>query len=201
MRGLYSIIDPAHCAGRDPLEVADAVLQVGCAALQLRDKVAEPGLLATLASALARRCEQASVPFFINDYPVLAVDLGVGVHLGQQDMPIEEARALVGQTPIGISTHDLDQARQAQSRGAQLIGFGPVFQTRTKHNPDPQGGTELLRQVCEVIEIPVVAIGGIDTENVGRVRDAGADMAAVVRAVCGADDPGRAARLIHETFN
>lgn len=201
MRGLYSIIDPAHCAGRDPLEVADAVLRGGCAALQLRDKHAEPALLATLASALAERCEQASVPFFINDYPTLAKELGVGVHLGQQDMPIEAARALVGQAMIGISTHDLDQARQAQTRGAQLIGFGPVFQTRTKRNPAPLVGTELLHQVCDVIEIPVVAIGGIDTENVGRVRDAGADMAAVVKAVCAADDPGWAARLIHETFN
>jgi thiamine-phosphate pyrophosphorylase len=197
-RGLYAIIDPEHCAGRDPLAVAAAILAGGCAVLQLRDKRA-PSTCATLARALHALARAADVPFVINDDLELALALGAdGVHLGQDDLPVEHARARAGAAlVIGLSTHDLAQASGAQARGADLIGFGPVFATATKLNPDPVVGLDGLRAVRAASPLPVVAIGGIGLANVAQVRAAGCTLAAVISAVCAASDPQAAAAALH----
>lgn len=197
---MYAIVDPEHCAGRDPVLVTEAILAGGCAVLQLRDK--REATRAALARELLARCRAAGVPFVINDDLELALQLGAdGVHLGQGDLPVEQARARAGDDlVIGLSTHDLEQARAAAARGADLIGFGPVFATATKLNPSPVVGIEGLRAVCAQAALPVVAIGGIGLANVAQVRGADCSLAAVISAVCGASDPRAAAASLHRAF-
>lgn len=202
-RGLYAIVDPAFCRGRDPRAVAAAILAGGCAVLQLRAKSLDDASLASLAHALARQCADAGVPFVVNDRPDLALRVGAaGVHLGQGDMPVEQARALVGETlAIGLSTHGLGQAGEAQARGADLIGFGPVFATASKPDAEPVVGLDRLRAACSAVAIPLVAIGGVTLENVTQVAAAGAPMAAAISALCAADDPSAVARAMHAVLS
>src|SRR5688500_10025971 len=125
VRGLYAIVDPDRCAGRDPERIALAILDGGCAALQLRGKnLPDAGFLA-LARRLRARCRAANVPFFVNDRADVALLVSAdGLHLGQDDLPVAEARRLLPGARIGVSTHDLAQARRAVEHGADLIGFG-----------------------------------------------------------------------------
>lgn len=203
MRGLYAIVDPAACARahspRAPLEVARSILTGGCAALQLRDKHADDAAYLQLACDIAALCRQAKVPMIVNDRFWLARAAGAqGVHVGQHDAPIEVVRAQVGPgIMLGVSTHSLEQAEDAEARGADLIGFGPVFETRSKLAAEPVVGLEQLGAVCRALKIPVVAIGGITRENIASVRAAGTPLAAVISAVCAASDPASAARELH----
>jgi thiamine-phosphate diphosphorylase len=201
-RGLYAILDPAFCRGRDPLHVAQEILRGGCGVLQLRAKDRTPEQLEPLARALARRCADAGVPFVVNDLPALARDVGAaGVHLGQTDMPLASARALVGESlRIGLSTHDLAQARAAAASGADVIGFGPVFATTSKPDADPVVGVAGLRAACAAVPVPVVAIGGIALHNAAEVAAAGAPLAAAISALCQADDPAAAAGALHRAL-
>lgn len=197
-RGFYAILDPAQCVGRDPLWVAERILTGGCAVLQLRAKQAADDVVAGLGERLAAMCRAKQVPFVVNDDPMLALALGAdGLHLGQGDMPIAQARDVVGAMPIGLSTHSLAQARDAVAQSADLIGFGPVFATASKHDPDPVVGLEALREVCNQVAVAVVAIGGIDASNIAGVAQTGAPLAAAIGAVCKADDPALAARALH----
>ena len=199
LRGLYAIVDPEHCAGRDPLEVARAVLRGGCAVLQLRAKRMQAEQRAALGRELRALCEQSGTPFVVNDELALALALGAdGVHLGQSDLPVEQAREQAGdRLLIGVSTHDLHQAREAERRGADWIGFGPVFATQSKLDPDPVVGPAGLAAACAGVAIPVVAIGGLTLARAPAVRAAGARLGAVISAVCGAADPERAAAELH----
>ena len=187
-RGLYAIVDPEFCASRSPLDVAEAILHGGCAILQLRAKQLPEADIEALAGALRDRCRAVGVPFVVNDYVSIALRVGAdGVHLGQTDLSVPSARAMVGsEIAIGLSTHGLVQAQLAQADGADLIGFGPVFPTGTKHNPDPVVGLDGLRAVCREVSLPVVAIGGITLANAANVRASGAQMAAAISAVCSA---------------
>jgi thiamine-phosphate pyrophosphorylase len=197
-RGLYVLVDPEHCAGRDPETVAAAALRGGCAALQLRAKRLDGGPLLALARRIGARCRAAGVPFVVNDRPDVALLAGAdGLHLGQTDLPLDAARRIVGALPIGLSTHSLPQARQAVDAGADLLGFGPVFGTTSKERPDPTVGLAALREVSETTPIPVVAIGGITIDNAVAVAASGAALGAVILAVCAAPDPVAAARALH----
>ena len=201
-RGLYAIVDPELCRGRDPLEVAAQILRGGCVALQLRSKRLPAAEVDALARHMAALCRQRGAAFIVNDFPQIAVAVGAdGVHLGQTDLPIEQARALCGAgMAIGVSTHDLSQARDAQRRGADLIGFGPVFPTTSKRDPDALVGLHGLREACAAVRIPVVAIGGIGLENAADVARSGAAMGAAIGALCGAGDPCEAARRLHASL-
>jgi thiamine-phosphate pyrophosphorylase len=194
MKGLYVIIDPEHCAGRDPLWVAEQALAGGCALLQLRAKNMSDASRLTLARALSQRCAAAGVPFWVNDRADVALlAQAQGLHLGQDDLPLHEARRLVGAMQIGLSTHNLTQAQTAAQAGITLIGFGPVFATHSKARADPIVGLSGLQQVCSQVTVPVVAIGGITLENVTQVAQSGARYVAVIGAVCGAAEPRAAA--------
>lgn len=203
MRGLYAIVDPAVCAGsrlpKHPLEVVRSILAGGCAALQLRDKHAGDDAFTTLAREIAALCRHAGVPFIVNDRFWLAAEVGAqGVHVGQGDAHIDAVRARVGpELSIGVSTHSLGQALQAERGGANSIGFGPIFATTSKIAPDPVVGLERLAEVCRRVTIPVVAIGGIRLEHAAQVRAAGAPLVAVISAVCAADDVQAAAAALH----
>jgi thiamine-phosphate pyrophosphorylase len=120
----------------------------------------------------------------VNDHPDIALAAEAdGVHLGQDDLPLREARKIMGKDAIiGISTHTIEQAIIAQKDGADYIGFGPIFHTTTKDAGSPQG-TDRLREVKKHIDIPVVAIGGINITNIRSVIEAGADAVAVASAI------------------
>ena len=190
MTALYVIIDPEGCAGRDPVAVAEQALHGGCSALQLRAKVLSGCVHLELARALRARCDAFGVPFWVNDRPDIALLAGAhGVHVGQEDLPVSALRAAFPQLAIGLSTHTVAQAEAAAAAGVDLVAFGPVFSTRSKEAPDPVVGLAQLAQVCVRLAGPVVAIGGICSGTASRVAQAGAAFAAVISAVCGAEDP------------
>lgn len=144
---------------------------------------------------LARLLRSAGAVFILNDHADIAAAVDAdGVHLGQDDLPIEYARKLLGPNKlIGISTHSQEQARAAQLSGADYIGFGPVFATRTK-DAGPVQGIEKLRTICQGVIISVLAIGGISRKNVSEVIHSGADGVAVVSEILTATDIASASR-------
>lgn len=198
MRGLYAIIDPEQCA-QDPEQLTKAVLRGGCAVLQLRDKHSRDADVVRLACSLAALCREHGVPFVLNDRFWLAREVNAqGTHLGQTDEPIENVRRELGsEIQIGVSTHNLEQAHDAVRRGADLIGFGPIFGTSSKKNPDPTVGLTLLATAVEQIRIPIVAIGGITLARAPEVAQTRVPLAAAIAALGKADDPERAARSLH----
>jgi thiamine-phosphate pyrophosphorylase len=202
-RGLYAIVDPTSCSGRDPIDVTRAILAGGCALLQLRAKLLAGAELEKLALRVAELCRCAAVPFIINDWPELALRVRAdGVHLGQSDLSVTEARRRLGPSRIiGLSTHDAAQAAEAQRKGADIIGFGPVYPTRTKHNPDPAVGLQALRDVCARVAVPVVAIGGINADNASEVASCGPNFGAAISALCAARDPAAIAQRLHAAFS
>jgi thiamine-phosphate pyrophosphorylase len=198
MVGLYAIVDPAACQGRDPIEVARAILRGGCAALQLRDKIGSDRAVLEEAIAIAALCREAGVPFFVDDRLDVAIASGAdGVHLGQDDLPIEVARAIGPRLRVGISTHDPVQRARAEAAGADLVGFGPVFPTTSKERPDALVGVSGIARAVAESRVPVVAIGGIDLARVPTLRAHGVTLAAAISAVCGAPDPEASARALH----
>lgn len=203
LRGLYAIVDPEFCGGRDPLQVAAEILSGGCAVLQLRSKQLGEAELEPLALGLRALCRAREVPFVVNDHVELALRVGAdGVHLGQQDVPVSAARARLGAgVAVGVSTHDLAQAHGAQQEGADLIGYGPVFATTSKQRPDPVVGLAGLRDACAAVRIPVVAIGGITGENALDVARAGARLGAAIGALCSAKAPREAAASLHAALS
>lgn len=136
-------------------------------------------------------CKKRDVIFVINNFPELARDIDAdGVHIGQNDMLVSQARHIVGSDKlIGLSTHSYEQALKAELLGADYIGFGPVYATPTKPDYTPVGLTD-INTVVSKVSIPVFVIGGITVENVGTVINAGAERVAVVRAVFAAENPG-----------
>ncbi|MBX3269221.1 MAG: thiamine phosphate synthase [Sandaracinaceae bacterium] len=200
-RGLYAIVDPAATRGRDPERIAAAILAGGCARLQLRAKDGADRARLALAERLRARCAAAGVPFVVDDRADLAALVGAdGLHVGLDDLPIAAARRIVGGIEIGRSSHDPAQARQAERDGADLVAFGPVFETASKSAPDPVVGLDALAAVCAGARRPVVAIGGITLERAPAIRDAGAAFGAVISALCAADDPELAARALHHAL-
>lgn len=198
---LYVIVDRAACGSQDLAEVTTAAIRGGADVIQLRDKAASPVQLIEEAQRLLPVTRAARIPLIINDLPKVVAAVGAdGVHLGQDDGSIEEARRLLGSTRlIGKSTHSLEQALAAYIEGADYIGLGPIFPTPTK--PEyPSLGTSLIREVVTRVEVPVVCIGGIHPATLRPVLEAGARCVAVVRAVCSAEDPERAARQLKQTL-
>lgn len=201
VRGLYAIVDPAACGARGPIETAEAILAGGCAMLQLRDKAGSDRARLEVARELRRLCARAGVPFVLNDRPDLArLSAADGLHLGQDDLRIEDARALVGSMPIGRSCHSADDLTRARAEGADLLALGPIFETTSKENPDPVVGLEALRVAARATDRPLVAIGGLDVARAALVADTGTPLGAVIRALCSAGDPQARARALHEAL-
>jgi len=187
---LYAIIDPAQGAGRPSEQIAAALVAAGIRLIQLRDKHACSGELYVGAQRVAECVRKAGGIFILNDRADVALAMDAdGVHVGQDDLPVESARALLGPGKlIGYSTHDLEQVREADSSSADYVAFGPIFATVSKENPDPVVGLGGLREARRATQKPLVAIGGITLENVRAVIEAGADSVAVIRALVGAPD-------------
>ena len=194
---LVVIVDREVLGGRDPAAVAEAAIKGGADCIQWRDKKAPDAEFFTVAQRLRSLTRQKGTLFVVNDRVAVAMLVEAdGVHLGQEDLPLQEARRLVGPAMlIGRSTHSLAQAQEAQSQGADYIGVGPIFSTPTKPGT-PAVGIDLIRHIKPAIQIPWVAIGGIDPKTLPLVSSAGSTRVAVVRAVTGAADPESAARAL-----
>ncbi len=187
--GFYAIVDPAFCAQRSPMEVAQATLEGGARVLQLRMKQGSDRERVELARALRTLTAAAGVPFIVNDRADVALLVGAdGVHLGQDDLSVADARSLLGTKLVGLSTHDAAQARAAVAAGADMIGFGPVFDTTTKERPDPTTGVAALASICAAVQVPVVAIGGLTPERAQAAYAAGATYVAAISSVSQAAD-------------
>lgn len=197
---VYVITDRRLIGSRPLEEVVAAAIRGGASVIQLREKEATTREMIDLARRLLAVTRTAGVPLIINDRVdvALAVDAD-GVHLGVDDMPIALARRLLGPDKIvGGSPETVEQAIQMERDGADYLGVGDVFGTRTKPDAGPPIGPEGLRRVVEAVTIPVVGIGGIRAENAGEVIRAGAAGVAVVSAVMAAADPEAATRQLRE---
>ncbi|MGO8817141.1 MAG: thiamine phosphate synthase [Terriglobia bacterium] len=192
---LYAIIDPAQGGGRSPLEMATALLAAGVRLIQLRDKHASSRELYASARQVAECVHHAGGVFIVNDRADVALAVQAdGVHLGQDDLPADSGRAIVGTGKIvGYSTHNLDQVREADRSTADYIAFGPICSTASKENPDATVGLAGLAEARKATRKPLVAIGGITLENAREVIDAGADSIAIIRGLVGATDIRRRA--------
>jgi thiamine-phosphate pyrophosphorylase len=190
---LYLVID-ADAAER----VVPAALDGGVHIVQLREKSARDDEIVSLGRWLRSLCAEHGALFIVNDRPDLAVECGAdGVHVGQDDMPLDEARTIVGdELIVGVSTHSPEQVDAAVASGADYFAVGPVYSTPTKPGR-PAVGLELVRYTASLgVAKPWFAIGGIDAGNLSAVVESGATRIVVVRAIRNADDPRAAAEAL-----
>ena len=194
-RHLCVITDATLGPGRDHVAVARAALAGGADMIQLRDKAPDLRQLLPQACAIQALCRSHGAVFIVNDRLDLALAAGAdGVHLGQDDLPAEAARRLLGPERIlGISTHSREQAEAADKIGADYVGFGPMFATGTKNTGYTPRGPAALREIRAAVHLPILAIGGITLENVAEVIAEGATAPAVISAIVGAPDIAAAA--------
>jgi thiamine-phosphate pyrophosphorylase len=181
-------------------EMVVRALKAGVRWVQFRDKVGSRREIYKESGSLRSITKKFDAVFIVNDHPDIALSVDAdGVHLGQDDLPLKEARKLMGNSKlIGISTHNLDQAIDAEKNGADYIGFGPVFDTMTKDAGSPKG-VDMLTEIKTKVHIPVVAIGGISPDNAMSVFWTGVDAVAVASAIlCGdiGDNAGRFLEII-----
>ena len=197
---LYAILDPEQTKGRAIEEVLRELLRAGIKMLQLRAKSFAAKDFLTLAQLVRSETESHNCRLIVNDRVDIAMACNAdGVHLGQDDLPLEVGRRLLGNKIIGISTHDIEQARQAQRGGADYIGFGPMFGSQTKDTGYGARGTDMLKEIRAAVSIPIVAIGGITEHNVSQVWQAGADSAAIISDILGdADIAGKITRIMQQ---
>ena len=192
---LYAVTDRSWLREGETLaDVCRNVLEHGATFLQLREKELDAESIQKEARELKELCAAFHVPFVVNDSveTALAVDAD-GVHVGQSDIQGRDIRALIGPDRIlGMTARTVEEARAAEAAGADYIGSGAVFGSSTKKNAKNLP-LETLRDICASVSIPVVAIGGIGKENIRELAGGGIAGAAVVSAVFGAEDPGRAA--------
>ena len=186
---LYAILDPEQTQGRAATDALGQLLAGGAAILQLRVKTMTPRDFLELARFARAETRVHGCKLIINDRVDVALACDAdGVHLGQDDLPLAAGRKLVGQKIVGISTHDIEQAQEAERNGADYISFGPMFSTTTKNTGYAARGVEMLGKIRAAVKLPIVAIGGINEQNVTQVWQAGADSAAIISDILGADD-------------
>ena len=197
---LYLVTDRTLSLGRSTVEVVRAAIRGGVSCVQLREKGCSTREFMDEARLLKALLAGTGVPLFINDRLDVALAVGAdGVHLGQNDLAIADARRLVGNRMIiGISAESVADAVRAEAEGADYIGASPVFTTPTKTDTASPLGLDGLRAIRRAVQLPLVAIGGIDADNAAQVLRAGADGLAVVSAIVSAPCPRTAAAAIRQ---
>ncbi len=201
---LYAIMSADMPAAKEPT-IAESLANAGVELIQYRDKSATSRTLFENSSRIAHALAGRPVRLIVNDRPDIAFLAGAGgVHVGQEDLPVESARFVCGEAAsfqgdastfwVGVSTHNLEQVREAAKTSADYIAVGPIFATSTKKNPDPVVGTEFIRRARALTKKPLVAIGGITLALAPEVFLAGADCVAVTKDLMGASDPAARAR-------
>ena len=198
VRGLYVIIDPQVTGGREPLDIAVAAVNGGARLLQLRDKLRDKGESLPLAVALQELCRRNGAMLIVNDHADVAAAVGSdGLHVGQTDLPVAAARRILQPWQVlGRSNREFEQLAESQEMGADHVAFGAIYATTSKGVARNPQGPERLRQARELVTAPLVAIGGINLDNVAPVVAAGADAVCVTAAVGLADAPEAAAAAL-----
>ncbi len=193
----YAIVDPV--GGNDPVALAQTILDAGARLMQLRLKDASGRDFLAAARAIAKLCRKHGAILIVNDRVDIAILADArGVHLGQTDLPLEAARRIAGPTEskmIGISTHNVEQARAAENGGADYIGYGPIYPGGLRNNAAGLG-LDNLHAIRAAVRIPIVAIGGITEARVPEVLAAGADAVAIITDVVNAPDIGAKVRAL-----
>jgi thiamine-phosphate pyrophosphorylase len=193
---VYALLTEQHCR-RPWQETAELLLAGGADVIQLREKALPDRELLARARVIRKLTEESGALFIVNDRPDVAVICGAdGVHVGQEDLPPQEVRRLVGpEMLVGLSTHSAEQARLAESEPVDYIGVGPFAPTTTKGYSQGKG-EELVRAVCAVTHLPAFAIGGIVAYNAPAAIEAGAQAVAACLGLCGAPDTLEATRQL-----
>ena len=198
--GLYAVIDTGALQNRSHLAITRQIIKGGAKIIQLRDKTTLKKDLLPIAQALKNLCTEKNALFIVNDNLDIALAVGAdGLHIGQEDLPVNAARKLVPMDMlIGCSVLNVEQAKQAVADGADYLGVGAIYPTPTKDTVVM--GLKTLRQIKKAVSVPVVAIGGINIDNVAVVKKAGADSIAVISAILGAASPEKAAHALIKKF-
>jgi thiamine-phosphate pyrophosphorylase len=204
MSPLYAIVDVDVClaAGLTPESASAAFLRAGVSHLQIRAKHLASGAFLELVTAILPAARAAGATLLVNDRVDVARSAGVGVHLGQEDLPVAEARRILGpEAVIGRSTHTAAELAAALAESVTYVAYGPVFATRTKANPDPVVGLDGIRAAAVeagAAGLPLVAIGGITLSTARSVTEAGANAVAVISDLLAdpADPEARARRFL-----
>ena len=197
---LYLVTDPS--AGEKTEEIVKEAVAGGVTMVQLREKTAGSLSFYERALRLKRVTREAGVPLIINDRTdiMLAADAD-GLHVGQSDLPAAVARRLIGPDKIlGVSAHTVEEAVRAEKDGADYLGVGAVFPTATKKDAESVS-YETLKEICETVSIPVVAIGGIGEKNIGKLAGSGIRGIAVVSAIMNAENPEKQSHILKNEIN
>ncbi len=196
---LYAVTDRSWTAGRTLYEQTEEALKGGVTCLQFREKNLKGAELAEQAGQIQKLCARYRVPFIVNDNAQLAYAIDAdGVHLGQEDMSVPEARKLLGQHKIiGVSARTVDQALLAFEQGADYLGAGAVFATGTKKDTVPLSILQ-LKEICSAVSIPCVAIGGISKNNIRQLSGSGISGIAAISAIFAQTDIQKAAEELRE---
>ena len=186
---IYAITGEKFSAGRDNITVVKELIKAGVKIIQYREKDKEKLGKYKECLEIRKLTKENGVFFIVNDDLDIALSVKAdGVHIGQEDMPLEEVRKIVGDMVVGCSTHNPKQAQEAKEKGADYIGVGPIFNTTTKENVEHSEGLTYLKWVSENINIPHVAIGGINEKNIADVISNGGMCCAMISEIVGADD-------------
>ncbi len=201
LRGLYAIV-----GGADPIAQAEAAIAGGAAIVQVRMKDAHPAEVLEVSRRIVAIAQARTEPrplVIVNDRADLALlSEADGVHVGEDDLPVREARRLLGPDRlVGWTARTVAEAREGIAQGADHVGFGPIYVSRTKSMGPPPHGAEGLAAAAQALEVPVVAISGIGLANIGEVARAGAAAAAVIEAIFGAGDPRENAAALRRAFD
>ena len=194
---LYAVTDRAWVGPRTLYQQVEAALKGGVTCVQLREKELDDQAFLDEAKEIAALCRRYKVPFFINDNVEIAIKCGAdGIHVGQQDMCVKEVRKLVGNNMmIGVSVHTVEEALEAVKNGADCIGVGAMFSTSTKTDASIVT-MEMLKAICDVVDVPVVAIGGINKSNISQFAGTGVHGVALVSAIFAAQDIENESRIL-----
>ena len=192
---LYAVTDRAWVGTKSLYEQVKEALENGVTCVQLREKELDESDFLKESKQISALCKEYKVPFIVNDNVNIAIACKAdGIHIGQEDMELTNVRKLVGEDMIiGVSAHTVEEAIKAQEGGADYIGIGAVFATSTKTDVDVLS-FETLRSICEAVDIPTVAIGGIKKDNICKLKGSGIDGVAVVSAIFAAKDIARATK-------
>ena len=195
---LCLVADVEAAQNRDLISLTMEAVKAGVTLVQLRAKKLDANEFFQLAVKMKSVLSPQNVPFIINDRVDIAKACNAtGVHLGQKDLPLAEARKIMGKDKIiGISVNSIEETEKAETGGADYVGAGPIFPTASKEDLDPFLGMEGLKVITQNTTLPVLAIGGIDHLNTVDVMKAGADGIAVISAILGEADPAQAARRL-----
>ena len=195
----YAVTDRMWTGKQTLTEQVEDALKGGVTCVQLREKELDEDAFLQEAMEMKALCEKYHVPFFVNDNVEIAVKCKAdGIHVGQSDMATAKVRQTVGEDMmIGVSVHSVEEALEAVRNGADCLGVGAMFSTSTKANADVLT-KEVLKEICDAVDIPVVAIGGISKDNMADLKGTGVDGVALVSAIFAAEDIEEECRILRQ---